>query len=311
MNYTLNQLRVFQKVVQTGSITKASQELHLTQPAVSIQLRNLQDQFAIPLTELIGRKLYITDFGKEVFEIAEDILSRVEAIEYKTMAYRGLLSGKLRFSAVSTGKYVLPHLLQGFMQQYPGIDLKLDVTNKTRTVEQLERNEVDFALITVLPAHMELQQEVLMPNRLFLVGPSDSPFARKRGKWPVSVFRDLPLIFREDGSGTRHTMQQYFRRHRLQPVIKMELATTEAVKQAVIAGLGYSVLSLHSLKNELNQGDVKLIPVEGLPLTAQWRMVWLRKRTLSPVARVFLDYLQKEKKSLVERTFGWVSEWPS
>ena len=132
MNYTLNQLRIFLKITQTESVTKAAEELHLTQPAVSIQLKNFQDQFDIPLTELVGRKIYITDFGKEIAEAAENILNQVNAINYKTQAYKGQLSGRLRISVVSTGKYVMPYFLSGFMKQHEGIELEMDVTNKRR-----------------------------------------------------------------------------------------------------------------------------------------------------------------------------------
>ena len=151
MNYTLNQLRIFLKIVQTQSVTKAAEELHLTQPAVSIQLKNFQDQFEIPLTEVLGRKIYITDFGKEIAVSAENILNQVYAINYKTLAYQGQLTGRLKISVVSTGKYVMPYFLTDFMKQHSGIELLMDVTNKNKVVESLESNEVDFALVSILP----------------------------------------------------------------------------------------------------------------------------------------------------------------
>ena len=144
MNYTLNQLRIFLKVVQTESITKASEILHLTQPAVSIQLKNFQDQFEIPLTEVIGRRLYITDFGREIADAAEKILEEVNTIASKTEAYKGKLTGKLKISVVSTGKYVMPYFLVDFLKQHTGIELLLDVTNKAKVIESIEKNEVEF-----------------------------------------------------------------------------------------------------------------------------------------------------------------------
>ena len=144
MNYTLNQLQIFLKVVQTQSVTKASEELFLTQPAVSIQLKNFQDQFDIPLTEVVGRKIYITDFGKEIAEAAENILNQVYSINHKTLAYKGQLSGRLKISVVSTGKYVMPYFLKDFIKQNTGVELLMDVTNKNKVIESLEKNEVDF-----------------------------------------------------------------------------------------------------------------------------------------------------------------------
>ena len=144
MNYTLHQLQVFLKVTQTKSITKAAEELHLTQPAVSIQLRNFQDQFEIPLTEIIGRQLYVTDFGKEIAIAANTILDEVYAINYKTMAFKGQLSGRLKLAVVSTGKYVIPYFLSGFLKNNASVELEMDVNNKTKVIKALKNNEVDF-----------------------------------------------------------------------------------------------------------------------------------------------------------------------
>ena len=154
MNYTLHQLQVFLKIAETRSITKAAEELHLTQPAVSIQLRNFQDQFDIPLTELIGRRIFITDFGREVAEAAEAIVEQVQGIRHKAMAHKGLLTGRLRISVVSTGKYVMPYFLSGFMHRHDGVELLMDVTNKARVLQSLENNEVDFALVSILPTNL-------------------------------------------------------------------------------------------------------------------------------------------------------------
>src|SRR5690349_1442490 len=150
MNYTLNQLQVFLKITQTLSVTKAAEELHLTQPAVSIQLKNFQDQFDIPLTEVIGRKIYITDFGKEIADAAESILNQVEMIDLKTHAFRGHLTGRLKISVVSTGNYVMPYFLSSFMRQHEAVELVMDVTNKSKVIESLDKNTVDFSLVSII-----------------------------------------------------------------------------------------------------------------------------------------------------------------
>ena len=169
MHYTLHQLQVFLKVSQTESITKAAEELHLTQPAVSIQLKNFQDQFEIPLTEVVGRRLYVTDFGKEIAIAAERIVDQVNAINYKTMAFKGQLTGRLKISVVSTGKYVMPYFLGDFIRKNPGIELKLDVTNKAMVVNSLDENEIDFALVSILPEALQIETVELMENELLLV----------------------------------------------------------------------------------------------------------------------------------------------
>lgn len=170
MNYTLHQLQIFLEIVDKGSITKASESLFLTQPAVSIQLKKFQDQFPLPLTEIVGRKLYVTPFGNEIAEAAHKILDEVSAIEHKVNQYQGKLAGKLSISVVSTGKYVMPYYLSEFVNAHPSIDFKMDVTNKLKVVEDLEENRVDFALVSVLPEHLNLEKLPLLTNSLYLVG---------------------------------------------------------------------------------------------------------------------------------------------
>ncbi|MDZ7648981.1 MAG: LysR family transcriptional regulator [Cytophagales bacterium] len=290
MNYTLNQLQIFLKVTQLQSITKAADELNLTQPAVSIQLRNFQDQFEIPLTEVIGRKLFVTDFGKEIAETAENILNQVNAINYKTVAHKGQLAGRLKISAVSTGKYVMPYFLADFLKAHPGVELILDVTNKTKVIKSLERNEVDFSLVSVLPEKLKIDSVELIQNKLFLVANTDVKISK--GVQDKSIFKQLPLIYREPGSGTRHVMEKFIEQNRLPVRKKMELTTNEAVKQAVIAGLGCSIMPLIGIKNELTNRDLQIIPVKGFPIKSTWNLVWLKEKKFSPIARAFLDYLK-------------------
>lgn len=302
MNFTLHQLQVFLKVTETESVTKASEALHLTQPAVSIQLKNFQEQFEIPLTEIVGRKLYVTDFGKEIATAAQNIVNEVYAINYKTLAYRGQLAWRLKISVVSTGKYIMPFFLTGFLNEHEGIELALDVTNKAQVIGSLERNEVDFSLVSVLPANLQLEYEELMPNKLFLVGNTDQTFKRK--PYDDSLFEKLPLIYREPGSGTRHVMEQFIEQNKLPVRKKMELTSNEAVKQAVIAGLGYSIMPLIGIRNELKNGVLQVIPVNGFPITSTWRLVWMKNKNFSPVARAFLAYLKNNKESIIADKFG-------
>jgi DNA-binding transcriptional LysR family regulator len=303
MNYTINQLRIFLKIAQTQSVTKASEELYLTQPAVSIQLKNFQGHFDIPLTEMIGRKIFITDFGKEIAVAAERILNEVYAINYKTLAYKGQLIGNLKISVVSTGKYIIPYFLSGFLKQHDGIELQLDVTNKAQVIKSLENNEVDFSLVSVMPDNMKLNKLELMQNQLYLVGNNEKKFKEKI--YEKKIFETLPLIYREQGSGTRHVMEKFILKNKLPVKKKMELTSNEAVKQAVIAGMGFSIMPLIGIKNELNNGELQIIPVKGFPIKSIWNLIWLKDKGFSMVANSFLNYLKTEKQNIIKEKFNW------
>ncbi len=307
MNYTLHQLQVFVKVVHCRSITRAAAELHMTQPAVSIQLKNFQDQFDVALTEVIGRQLYVTDFGMEIFEMAERILNEVYAINYKAMAFKGHLSGRLKISSVSTGKYIIPYFLSAFLKAQPGIELLLDVTNKSKVMESLLNNEVDFALVSVLPENVPIDKVELMKNRLYVVGNNEKKF--KKVPYDKNIFEELPLIFREQGSGTRLAMERFISKNKLPIRKKMELTSNEAVKQAIIAGLGYSIMPLIGIKNELNNKDLQIIPVKGFPIQTTWCLIWLKNRNFSPVANAYLQYIRNEKEEIIHHSFDWFTKY--
>lgn len=305
MNYTLHQLQVFLKITETKSITKAAVELHLTQPAVSIQLRNLQNQFEIPLTEIIGRQLYVTDFGKEIAKASQRILEEVNAINYKTMAYKGILSGKIKISVVSTGKYVMPYFLSEFANKNKGIEIEMDVTNKTRVIKALKNNEVDFALVSILPSDLNVESEVLMQNKLFLVG--NKNILLDRNIKIDELLSESPLIYREVGSATRISMEKFIYDKGINARMKLQLTSNEAVKQAVIAGLGLSIMPLIGLKNELENGDIQILPIKELPIITNWRLIWLKEKKLSPIALAYLQFLTENKERINNENFSWIN----
>jgi DNA-binding transcriptional LysR family regulator len=306
MNYTLHQLKVFVEIVKKQSITKASEALFLTQPAVSIQLKKFQDQFPLPLTEVVGRKLYVTNFGKEIAVTAQKILDEVSTIDHKTKQYQGKLAGKLTLSCVSTGKYVLPYYLSGFVNQHTGIDFTIDVTNKQNVVKDLEENRVDFALVSVLPTHLSLETFPLLKNSLYLVGGREREVHRT-GKIE-NIFVEEPLLYREKGSATRNAMEAFIDGKNVSVQKKIELTSNEALKQAVIAGLGYSIMPLLGIKNAVDNGDISIIEYKGLPIHTQWNIVWLKNKSLSPVANAFIAYLEAEKDAIKAKYFNWVEE---
>lgn len=307
MNYTLHQLEIFRKVAQLKSVTKASEELYLTQPAVSIQLKKFQDQFQIPLFEVVGRKIYITEFGEEIALAAQNILSEVNAINYKALSFQGELSGKLKIAIVSTAKYAMPYFLTDFMNAHKGVDLRMDVTNKAEVVKSLESNLVDFAMVSVIPKHLKIDRIQLMENKLYLVGGKQHKSSDKN--LTKTAFEKLPLIYREQGSATRNQMEYFIASQKISTYKKMELKSNEALKQAVIAGLGYSIMPLIGIKNELKNGDLQVIPMKGLPMTTNWNLIWLSSKNLSSIAKHFVDHINENKMHIMKTHFDWFTKY--
>jgi DNA-binding transcriptional LysR family regulator len=304
MNYSLHQLAIFLKIVQTKSITKTAEAMHLTQPAVSIQLKNFQSQFDIPLIEIINKKVYITDFGKEIAESAQSIMNEVSVIDNRSTKYRGSLTGTLRISSVSTGKYVIPYFLAQFLKENENVELRLDVSNKSTVLDLLEQNQSDFSLVSFYPKQIALQRIELMPNSLYLVGASIQ--SRQPELIKKQALEKLPLIYREEGSATRMAMEKFIEKNRITVKKKIQLASNEAVKQAAIAGIGFSIMPLIGLKNELENNQLQIIPIKGLPIKTTWNLVWHRKKKLSPVAAAFKDFILLHKKEIIETNFNWI-----
>lgn len=301
MFFTLHQLQIFVQIHKDESITRAAENLHLTQPAVSIQLKNLQAQFEVPLTEVIGRKLYITDFGQEVAKAAQRMLDEAKAIENMTLAYKGILTGTLKISVVSTGKYVMPYFLSGFTQKNQGVELVMDVTNRSQVLASLGDNKIDLALVSVLPQNLSVEQEELMENQLYLVA-SPSLLDYKE-VFPVSYLEDYPLIFRENGSATRMAMENFLSQNKLEVRKKLELTSNEAVKQALIAGLGLSIMPLIGIRHEIEKGSLRIIPINGLPIITNWNLIWLKGKKHNPAVKAFLSFIRKEKANIIKEKF--------
>jgi len=301
MNYTLHQLNVFLKVAENKSVTKAAEQLHLTQPAVSIQLKKFQEQFDIPLTEVIGRQLFVTDFGQKIVEAGKRILAESAAIKTTVEQYKGLLSGTIKISVVSTGKYVIPYFLRSFMEKYPQVEIVIDVSNKNRVVEGLANNASDFSLVSVLPENIPVETLELMENKLFLVGSaqfSDLTITKKK-------LKRLTLIFREKGSATRNAMEQFLQQNEIGEYKSMELVSNEAVKQAVNAGLGFSIMPLIGLKNELAMGTLKIFPIQGLPVVTNWNLIHVKGKQLSPAADELKRFIRATRQETIEKWFNW------
>ncbi len=234
------------------------------------------------------------------------IVTEVNAIAYKTMSHKGHLTGRLLISTVSTGIYVMPYFLTEFIKKNEGVDLIMDVTNSSKVINSLRNNEIDFALVSVLPEDLKINEEILLENELVIVGNKHE----KRSKKPISKneINEMSLISREEGSGMRFIMEQYFKKHKIKIRKKMELTSNEAVKQAIIAGLGNSIMPLTGIRNELLSGDLKIIPAIGFPIKSKWRLIWLKKKKLSPVAEAYLSYLRSNKEEVLKEHFAWIDK---
>ena len=305
MNYTLHQLRIFTKVCEFQSVTKASEVLFLTQPAVSLQLKKFQEEFEIPLTEVIGRQLYVTDFGRQIQVLALEILERVDLIESATDEFKGVLTGNLKIASASTGKYVIPYFLSGFMQAYPGVNLSIDVTNKTKVVENLQENSIDFAMVSVIPKSLALEKVPLMNNELNLV--ASTKYHRLSNTMSLRKLNSHTLIFREEGSATRNAMTHFLKKHDVKVKRSMQLTSNEAVKQAVRAGLGLSIMPLIGIRSELNLNNMTIIPMKGLPIITQWNLVYGSGKKLSPAGKGLISYINQHKERIINEHFGHAS----
>lgn len=301
MHYTLHQLRIFLKVSEYQSITKAAEDLHLTQPAISIQLKKLQEQFELPLTEVVGRQLYITDFGKEIAKRSERILQEADGIKYTIDQYKGLLTGKIKISVVSTGKYVIPYFLKGFMDKFPGVEISIDVSNKNKVVEGIGRNESDFSLVSVLPDNIKIKSVELLENRLYLIGSSEYEQSVKRPK----DLEKITLLLREDGSATRKAMESYLKSNHIAIKKSMELVSNEAVKQGIMAGIGLSVVPLIGLRNALANEKIKIYDLPGLPIITQWNLIYLEGKELTPAQDMLVRFIEENKHQIVKDKFEW------
>ncbi|NVJ86266.1 MAG: LysR family transcriptional regulator [Algoriphagus sp.] len=300
MNISFNQLRALHAVSKYQSITKAAKSLDMTQPAVSMQLKNLQDQFDVPLTEVIGKKVHITEFGQELVEITEKIFEELGQIEQRMLELKGLLAGKIRISSVSTGKYIIPYLMAEFMKLHPHVEISLEVSNRYKVLAHLEENSTDLALVTLSPEDMDLETLTLAENKWFLVSsPEHAEHYQKliqENEW-----QKIPFILREKGSGTRVMMEKFFEERDITIQSKMELSTNEAVKQAVMAGLGATILSQYSMRKEIPEKRIKILEVEGLPLEADWKLVWLRQKKHSPAVIAFIRWISENHQEVFGR----------
>ncbi|MCQ9378080.1 LysR family transcriptional regulator [Methyloversatilis sp. XJ19-49] len=292
MNITLRQLQVFAKVAETGSFTRASEQLFLTQPAVSQQVRQLTETVGEPLFDTIGRRTFLTPAGEELLSAWKGIQLQWQQFEENLQATRSLHRGTLRLAAVSTAKYFVPRVLGPYCAQHPGIDVKLEVANRDRLIERMQANLDDMYVMTKPPEDMDLTCDSFLDNPLVAIAPASHPLANA-GMLKLQDLAEERFIMREQGSGTRIAIENYLSQQGATLNVRMELGSNEAIKQAVAGGMGLSILSRHTLhRDPLLEDEVVILQVEGFPLMSRWQVVRLQQRRLSRAAEAFLELLQ-------------------
>lgn len=298
---TLHQLKVFETAARHGSFTRAAEELFLTQPTVSMQIKQLTKTVGLPLFEQVGKRLYLTDAGRELYATCQEIFDQLSEFEMKVAELKGMKQGRLRLAAISTTKYFVPRLLGPFCQLYPGIDISLEVTNHERILERLSDNQDDVYILSQPPEDYDIKCYPFVENPLVVLAPRHHPLVQEKNI-PLSCLNGEPFIMREPGSGTRKAVQKLFEEHKISVKVRLELGSNEAIKQAIVGGLGISVLSRHVLALEGTNGPLAILDVEGFPIERYWYVVYPAGKQLSVIARTFLEYLQNEGKSIAEQT---------
>ncbi|WP_196139779.1 LysR family transcriptional regulator [Aliikangiella sp. G2MR2-5] len=289
---TFRQLEIFIKFAETGSISQTAQELHLAQPSVSIQLKKLSENLEVPLVEQVGRKLYLTDVGKELYKSSLEIFDTLGRLESRLASLSGLQAGHLKLSVVTTSKYFFPHLLGPFCQRYPNIEVSFNIGNRGAMINRLRENKDDFYVFSHPPEDIEIETMEFVSNPLVVVAPTEHPLADKKSI-EFSKLKDDPFIMREAGSGTRYAVEKYLMETGNTVNEKLTIESNEAIKHSVMSNLGISILSVHTLA-QTSSSSFKILDVIGFPLKLQWYVVYLKNKQLSDVARTFLEFLQQE-----------------
>jgi LysR family transcriptional regulator, low CO2-responsive transcriptional regulator len=300
---SLRQLRAFVEVARQGSFARAARALHVTQPAISMQIRDLEAAVGLPLFERAGRGLRLATGGEYFLVYARRIFATLKEAEDALARLRGLKGGRVVIGMVSTAEHFLPRLLARFRGEHPGIEIRLQVGNREQLVRALHHNEVDLAVMGRAPQELAARAEPFAAHPLSVIASPAHPLARKRRLAPAAL-QDQPFIVREAGSGTRAAMEQFFAEHGLSPPAIMEMTGNETIKQAVVADMGLAFLSLHTVAQELARGELRVLDIAGLPVMRRWHIVSVQARPLSPAAEAFRYFVLSEGEKLLAALFG-------
>lgn len=295
MNVTFRQLRLFLALAETGSVSRAAARMHVTQPTASAQLKEITGAVGLPLHEVISRRVHLTDAGLKLAQAARAMMMEWEAFEQHVDQVKGLSRGRLRIAAVSTAKYFIPRLVGNFCKLHPAIDVSLEVLNRDGVVARLKENRDEIYIMSMPPDFIELEDEVFMENPLVLIA-AKSALGKKAQPRTLADLKGQRFILREPGSGTRMAVDQHFRKHRFSPDVRLELGSNEAIKEAVAGGLGLGVVSLHALHGAGGLRDLRLLDIEGFPISSRWHVVHPKAKQLSPVAAAFRHHLLEQAR---------------
>jgi DNA-binding transcriptional LysR family regulator len=295
---SLRQLKVFEAVARHLSFTQAAEELFLTQPTISMQIKKLTDEVGLPLYEQIGKRIHLTDAGRELYTASRDILNRLEQLDMTYSEMKGVKKGRLRLTVVTTAKYFAPELLGLFCQQYPGIEVALKVANREEALARLTDNEDDLYILGQPPEELDVESVPFLENPLVVLARKDHPLAREKH---ISLKRlaEEPFLVREPGSGTRQAFERLMKKHGHKLIVKMEIGSNEAIKHAVAGGLGLAVLSHHSINLDTRSGVLTVLDVQHFPIERYWYIAHPRAKQLSVVARAFLDFLHERAHAVI------------
>ncbi|MEO7640119.1 MAG: LysR family transcriptional regulator [Ramlibacter sp.] len=303
-NATLRQLKVFEAVARHLSFSRAAEELHLTQPAVSTQVKKLQDHAGLALFEQLGKKIHLTPAGAEMLHSSRVIIQQFKEVEEAMTQFKGVSGGRLNVAVISAGDYFFPRLLVDFARRHTGVTLNFNVCNREELLGQMTDNLTDLAVMVRPPLDMDTVNEPFAPHPYVIVAAPDHPLAARK-RIPVSRLAREPFVVREKGSDTWNSMEQGFGGHLADLNIAMEIKSTETIKQAVMAGMGVSFLSAHTISRELRAGSLAVLDVQGFPLMLHWYVVHRRNKRLPPVAQAFRNYLLDDGAALIEQTIGF------
>ena len=307
---TLRQLELFEAIARLGSFTRASEELFLTQPTVSMQIKKLTDTVGMPLFEQVGKKIYLTEVGQELLQASKGISEHLANFEMIAANMKGLKKGKLRLAVVTTAKYFAPRLLGSFCQIYPGVEVSLIVTNRERLLERVANNLDDLYILGQPPDDANVVAEAFLENSLVVIAPADHPLAKVRNIPPAKLANE-PFLLREVGSGTRMAVERLFENLGIKINMRMELGSNEAIKQSVIGGLGISVLSRHTLELDLPSKQFVMLDVQGFPIKRHWYFAYPAGKQLSLIASTFVDHLRHASETRKQSTQTTKSNTPA
>ena len=303
-NATLRQLKVFEAMARNLSFSRAAEELHLTQPAVSIQVKKLEEHAGLPLFEQLGKKIHLTPAGEEMLHSSRLIIQQFKEVEQAMTQFKGVSGGKLNVAVISAGDYFFPRLLVEFARRHKGVTLNLSVHNREALLGQLADNLTDLAIMVRPPLDMDTVAEPFAPHPYVIVATPDHPLAARQ-HIPVSRLAREPFVVREKGSDPRNSMEEGFGGHLADLNIAMEIKSTETIKQAVIAGMGVSFLSAYTISLELQAGSLTVLDVQGFPLMLHWYVVHRKNKRLPPVAQAFKSFLMNDGEALIEQTVSF------